>query len=436
MRMEIPRSVEWILGELKKHGYEAYAVGGCVRDTLLGRVPGDWDITTSAKPQEVKAVFGRTIDTGLQHGTVTVMRDHVGYEITTYRIDGEYADGRHPKEVAFTSNLEEDLKRRDFTINAMAYSPETGIVDIFGGMEDLRRGVIRCVGIARERFTEDALRILRAIRFSAQLDFSIEEETWRALSEIAPNLAHVSKERIAVELTKILLSGYPERILMTRETGMTPFISKSFALVLRDALPAGEEQREKEKLCLLRAADLPAKKAVRWAAFLAEAGEEMTQRILKELKLDNDTITKARTLVRWYEAKLPSIHRVPRENAVWLRRVMSSMPDEVFEDLLLFWEILRPEEKGTLELLKTLAADIRMRGDCIRLKQLAVDGSDLLALGIARGPALGKTLNCLFTLVLEHPEWNQREILLKKAGECRPPSESDPASGESPEGKQ
>ena len=139
MRIEIPKPVEWILGELKSHGYEAYAVGGCVRDTLLGRTPGDWDITTSAKPQEVKAVFGRTIDTGLQHGTVTVMRDHVGYEITTYRIDGEYADGRHPKEVAFTSNLEEDLKRRDFTINAMAYSPETGIVDIFGGMEDLRR---------------------------------------------------------------------------------------------------------------------------------------------------------------------------------------------------------------------------------------------------------------------------------------------------------
>ncbi|MDD6074644.1 MAG: polynucleotide adenylyltransferase, partial [Clostridium sp.] len=228
MRMEIPKPVEWILGELKSHGYEAYAVGGCVRDTLLGRIPGDWDITTSAKPQEVKAVFGRTIDTGLQHGTVTVMRDHVGYEITTYRIDGEYEDGRHPKEVAFTSSLEEDLKRRDFTINAMAYSPETGIVDIFGGVEDLRRGVIRCVGIARERFTEDALRILRAIRFSAQLDFSIEEETWKALSEIAPNLAHVSKERIAVELTKTLLSHHPERILMTRETGMTPFISKSF----------------------------------------------------------------------------------------------------------------------------------------------------------------------------------------------------------------
>ena len=162
----------------------------------------------------------------------------------------------------------------------------------------------------------------------------------------------------------------------------------------------------------------------------------MAKQILRRLKLDNDTITKARTLVRWYEAKLPSIDREPREIAVWLRRAMSSMPDEVFEDLLLFWEILRPEEKETLELLKILEADIRMRGDCIRLKQLAVDGSDLLALGIARGPALGETLNRLFTLVLEHPEWNQREILLKKAGGCRPSSESDPARGESPEGKQ
>lgn len=174
-QMQIPQHVEYIINRLNQHGYEAYAVGGCVRDTLLGRVPGDWDITTSARPEQVKQLFRRTIDTGIQHGTVTVMMDKTGYEVTTYRIDGEYEDGRHPKQVEFTSDLLEDLKRRDFTINAMAYSHETGIVDAFGGMEDMQGRVIRCVGAAMERFTEDALRILRAIRFSAQLDFAIEK---------------------------------------------------------------------------------------------------------------------------------------------------------------------------------------------------------------------------------------------------------------------
>ena len=205
--MKIPGNVERIIRTLNDHGYEAYAVGGCVRDTLLDRKRGDWDITTSARPQEVKELFRRTIDTGIQHGTVTVMMDRTGYEVTTYRIDGEYEDGRHPKQVEFTSSLIEDLKRRDFTINAMAYSHETGIVDEFGGVEDLNAKTIRCVGDPMERFTEDALRILRAIRFSAQLDFTIEEQTWNAIRVIAPNIAKVSKERIQVELTKLLLSG-------------------------------------------------------------------------------------------------------------------------------------------------------------------------------------------------------------------------------------
>ena len=226
--MKIPGNVERIIRTLNDHGYEAYAVGGCVRDTLLDRKPGDWDITTSARPQEVKELFRRTIDTGIQHGTVTVMMDRTGYEVTTYRIDGEYEDGRHPKQVEFTSSLIEDLKRRDFTINAMAYSHETGIVDEFGGVEDLSAKTIRCVGDPMERFTEDALRILRAIRFSAQLDFTIEEQTWNAIRVIAPNIAKVSKERIQVELTKLLLSDHPEKIREVYETGISPYISENF----------------------------------------------------------------------------------------------------------------------------------------------------------------------------------------------------------------
>ena len=176
-----PEKVTYIIDTLTQHGFEAYAVGGCVRDTMLGRIPMDWDITTSAKPEQVKELFRHTIDTGIQHGTVTVMLEHEGFEVTTYRIDGEYEDARHPKEVQFTSNLLEDLKRRDFTINAMAYNDKDGLVDAFDGVGDLERGVIRCVGAAVERFTEDALRMLRAVRFGAQLGFSIEMRQERRL---------------------------------------------------------------------------------------------------------------------------------------------------------------------------------------------------------------------------------------------------------------
>lgn len=172
--IRLPRQVQWIIQKLKEQGFEAYAVGGCVRDSILGREPEDWDITTSAKPEEIKEIFRRTVDTGIAHGTVTVLAEKEGFEVTTYRIDGEYEDGRHPKEVWFTGMLAEDLKRRDFTINAMAYNDEDGLCDLFGGQEDLKQGVIRCVGEARERFTEDALRILRAVRFGAQLGFSME----------------------------------------------------------------------------------------------------------------------------------------------------------------------------------------------------------------------------------------------------------------------
>lgn len=226
MILEIPKNAEIILHILEKAGYEAYVVGGCVRDSILGRSPDDWDITTSAKPEQVKALFHRTVDTGLQHGTVTVLMEKEGYEVTTYRVDGEYEDGRHPKEVTFTASLKEDLKRRDFTINAMAYNPSSGLVDLFGGLEDIERKIIRCVGDPLERFTEDALRIMRAVRFSAQLGFTIEEETRKALKVLAPNLKHVSAERIQVELVKLLMSPHQA----------DPIISLSDSSVDRQAL--------------------------------------------------------------------------------------------------------------------------------------------------------------------------------------------------------
>jgi tRNA nucleotidyltransferase (CCA-adding enzyme) len=228
MEFQIPEKVQYIIDTLVDHGFEAYAVGGCVRDMILGKNPEDWDITTSAKPFEVKKVFKRTVDTGIEHGTVTVLLDKDHYEVTTYRLDGIYEDNRRPKEVSFTSSLEEDLKRRDFTINAMAYNPQLGIVDLFGGVKDLKNRLIRCVGNPMERFDEDALRILRAVRFSAQLDFQIEEATKLAIKEKAGLLKNISAERIRMELTKLLVSDNPDRLRLLYELGISKVILPEF----------------------------------------------------------------------------------------------------------------------------------------------------------------------------------------------------------------
>ena len=392
--IQIPAPVEHIISQLNSHGYQAYAVGGCVRDSLLGRIPEDWDITTSARPEQVKAVFRRTVDTGIAHGTVTVMEGKTGYEVTTYRIDGKYEDGRHPSQVIFTPSLLEDLRRRDFTINAMAYSKEEGIVDAFGGMKDLESKVIRCVGSPIERFTEDALRILRAVRFSAQLGFEIEKDTYKAIGEIAPNLGRVSKERILTELTKLLLSDHPERIAMVYETGMAPHISRQFAAVAQP-LP-------------YISPSLPQKKSLRWAAFLQNEPEEAAVRLLKELKSDNDTINRVRILTSWCRAEI-----LPDKTAV--RRTMSQMTPELYDDLILLKEsVLREEpEKEQLEEVKRLTAEIRSSRDCLYLKDLAVNGRDLIEAGITPGREVGDTLEWLLEEVLKEPGKNRKETLLK-----------------------
>ena len=383
--MQIPAHVEQIIHTLNSHGYEAFAVGGCVRDTLLGRKPGDWDITTSARPEQVKALFRRTIDTGIQHGTVTIMMDRTGYEVTTYRIDGEYEDGRHPKQVEFTSDLLEDLRRRDFTINAMAYSHATGIVDAFDGVEDLKARRIRCVGNAMERFTEDALRILRAIRFSAQLDFEIEKETFEAISVIAPNLAKVSKERIQMEITKLLCSEHPEKIREVYETGISTYVSPAFAAL--------DWQNARVS------AALPKEKYVRWAAFLRCGNSpENAVRVLRDLKLDNETVSRVKTLVTWADV-------TPAADEAEVRRMMSCMEPEVWDSLM--------ELNGYGMEIRALVALIRGRGDCLSLKELAVKGQDLIAAGVKPGKEMGTMLHELLEHVLEVPQDNEKETLLK-----------------------
>ena len=391
--MRIPEAAEEIIKKLNQAGYEAYVVGGCVRDTLLGRQPEDWDITTSAKPEQVKAIFGRTIDTGIQHGTVTIMRGKAGFEVTTYRIDGEYEDGRHPKSVEFTSNLVEDLKRRDFTINAMAYSHETGLVDAFGGMDDLKQKRIRCVGSPKDRFTEDALRILRAVRFSAQLGFDIESDTKQAITEIAPNLVHVSKERIQVELTKLLLSANPDYIREVYVTGISPYITPDFTQV-----PAADISID---------SGLPAEKALRWAAFLRLVDATCAVRILKDLKMDNDTISKTETLVTWWNQPVPA-------DPPKIRRVMSQMTPELYDNLLRLKQSAGRAVVEPLQEVAVLSDDIRKAGDCISLKTMAVTGRDLIDAGMKPGRELGGILNRMFEQVLEHPEYNTKEYLLNE----------------------
>lgn len=389
--MVIPEAVNEILQQLNHHGFEAFAVGGCVRDMLLGKIPKDWDITTSASPWQVKEIFRRTIDTGIQHGTVTVMINDAGYEVTTYRIDGEYQDGRHPKEVIFTSDLKEDLCRRDFTINAMAYSDKTGIVDEFGGMEDLKNGIIRCVGNPLDRFREDALRILRAVRFSAQLGFFIESNTMSAIAQIASNLIKISKERIQMELTKLLLSDHPEQMEMVYETGISPYISEAFHQInhkMFGVVPA-----------------LPRQKHIRWAVFLKNEAPDKAEEVLKDLKMDNDTISRVHTLVSW----IP--HLIPEEKAK-IRRIMSRMEPQLFDDLLKIKKEIGRENAGKL---MELTEEIRKNGDCIYLKDLAVTGKDLLETGMKPGKQVGAVLSRLLDDVLEEPGQNQRDILLERA---------------------
>ena len=312
MKIQLPEKVNTIIKTLQAHGYEAYAVGGCVRDSILGRIPDDWDITTSATPQETKALFHRTFDTGIEHGTITVLIEKDAFEVTTYRVDGEYEDSRHPKEVTFTRCLKEDLLRRDFTINAMAYNDTEGLVDIFGGIEDLEKKVIRCVGNARERFGEDALRIMRAVRFAAQLGFEIEEDTKAGIIELAPTLANISAERIQVELIKMMVSPNPTLLRKAYELGITKIILPEFDAMMETKQETPHHMYDVGEHTLKAIESVRADKVLRLTMLFHDIakpkrktvdeqgvahfkmhdveGAEMTKQILRRLKFDNDTM--------------------------------------------------------------------------------------------------------------------------------------------------
>lgn len=401
LKISLPKEVKHIIDILTQNGYEAYAVGGCVRDSILGRVPGDWDITTSALPQQVKALFRRTIDTGIQHGTVTIMLGKNGYEVTTYRIDGKYEDSRHPESVEFTPNLEEDLKRRDFTINAMAYNDENGVVDIFGGIDDIRNRIIRCVGNAHDRFTEDALRILRAVRFSAQLGFEIDKATKDAARELSPTLVKISRERIHTELNKLLLSDNPDYFSAVYELGVMKVIISELEGVNSGDIDRLKVLIKRTKPCLPE----------RYAALLSVIGKDKTRAVLKGLKLDNATISMAVKLVE-YLGITPAltepqmrhyINEVGKEDALRVIDFNLSFADESMH------------EKYTD--MRKLCAHVLERGDCTSLKELDVTGKDLVDAGFEAGKQLGELLNSLLTEVLDNPSLNDRNYLLGRAKE-------------------
>lgn len=437
LEIEIPQGAAWVLKQLRDAGYEAYVVGGCVRDSLLHRMPDDWDITTSAKPEDTKRIFRRTVDTGIQHGTVTVMVDRTGYEVTTYRIDGEYADGRHPEHVTFTASLLEDLKRRDFTINAMAYSPAEGLVDEFDGIGDINRRVIRAVGDPVQRFTEDALRMMRAIRFSAQLDYRIDEDTREGIRLLAPNLQKVSAERIRVELEKLLLSEHPEELKEAYELGLL----RQFLPELSECMECGQNNPHHclsvgdHILCAVKAARRD--KVLRLALLLhdiakpqvkttdengidhfhghAARSAALADRILRDLKYDNQTREAAVRLIAWHDRNLG-------DSLSEIRKSISELGEEWFLPLLEVKtsdveaqsDYQRDEKLGKIEYWRNAFEEIRCAGDCLSLKDLAVSGKDLIAAGAAPGKEIGRILHEMLEEVLREPAHNTREYLLEK----------------------
>ena len=440
MQINLPSKVNTIIQTLQNSGFEAYAVGGCVRDSFLHKKPNDWDITTSAKPLEVKKIFKRTVDTGIQHGTVTVLLGNDSFEITTYRIDGLYEDSRHPQNVLFTSNLEEDLKRRDFTINAMAYNNEKGLIDIFDGIGDLEKGVIRAVGDPRERFSEDALRIMRAVRFAAQLGYKIEEQTLSAITQLADTLEKISAERIQVELTKLIESPNPEFLRIAYMNGITKVIMPEFDAMMKTdqnnihhmytvgehtlkAMSSIRKDRVLRLTMLLHDIGKPMCKTTDDEGTLHFYGHQnvsakMSKEILRRLKFDNDTSQKVVRLVQFHDYWIEETKKAVRKAVYKIGEDVFPLLFEVKRaDYAAQSEYKRTEKLEYIDRIEALYQEVIADNDCLSLKNLQISGKDLIDMGMKPGKEIGELLEGLLQEVLEEPEKNQRERLLSIAKE-------------------
>ena len=439
MEIHIPTGARKIIARLEQHGYEAYIVGGCVRDSLMGKSPSDWDICTSARAEEMMALFEdkRVIPTGIQHGTLTILAEDGAYEVTTFRIDGEYLDHRHPKSVAFTRELAEDLSRRDFTINAMAWHPERGLIDLFGGVEDLRDRLVRAVGDPVQRFNDDGLRMLRMVRFATVLDFDYDPATYDAVRKQGHLLQYISKERIQVELNKILLAAHPARGLEDLYTlGMYPYIIPMMCHTVGFAQRGGHHFLDVFEHSLLAVGVITPELVLRLTMLLHDIGKpfvwdsseslsydrfddhaavsaKLAGKILRDLKYDNATRKDVVELIAHHnDILLPDPVNVRRALArlgeVQTRRLVQvKVADLIAHDLA-----------GEREKILALFAEISdvidevvARGDCTSVKALAIGGQDMMALGLS-GRAIGQMLNAALELVLEKPKMNTRETLL------------------------
>ena len=406
-KMDLPKNVSTILKTLKSNGYEAYVVGGCVRDAILGVRPSDYDITTSATPMEVKKLFKKTVDTGIEHGTVSVVfyDDNIPsiYEVTTFRIDGEYEDSRHPKSVSFTTSLVEDLSRRDFTINAFAYDENKGLIDEFMGLYDLRKKTIRCIGNPIDRFTEDALRILRSVRFAAKLGFKIDPSTENAAKILAPTLQNISKERVQVEITKTITSKNPTYIEKVFELGLAPYITKDFdRIITNDSLAVTKNVN------------------IAYASLLYN-NENIAKNILKDLKLSNDVIKSVCTMLsskKYIDLLNRSSDRIDLNAKVLkvskfqivVKKLINELGFELAEeflDLIIFKHIDNFNFLHALELLKNYKKD----NTPIFIKDLNINGKDLMEIGF-KGEEVGASLNSILNIIHERPELNEKEILI------------------------
>ena len=442
MSLRLPDDVKNILEKLHTYGFSAHVAGGAVRDMIMGNTPHDYDIATSAKPAEIKQVFNKTIDTGIKHGTVTVIENKTGYEITTFRQDGNYADGRHPDSVTYVDDVKEDCKRRDFTINAMMYSPRDGIIDYFNGQKDIRNKIIRCVGKPERRFREDALRMLRAVRFSATLSFKIDYHTEKAIRKCAPLIKRVSSERILEELNKILLSPNPDYFRELKRLGLLHYIIPELNRCF------GEKQKNKYHIydvgehIMHALKNTPPDFILRWSALMHDIGKpccsstdkdgiihfyghhresrRIAVDVLHRLRMDNDSIKSISILVENHDVRVE-----PTPTAV--KRTLQRTGTELFEKLLILQKADNmakniahyPEKLKRINAVSKIYNEIIAEGQPYLVSHLVINGSDLIKLGYRPGRSIGDTLKSLIDEVIINPKLNNRDYLLRRATQIK-----------------
>jgi len=391
--INLPKNVQEIIKTLESAGFEAFIVGGCVRDSIRGVTPKDWDITTSAKPEEVKTLFQRTINTGIKHGTITVLLEKEHYEVTTYRIDGEYLDNRRPSSVSFGNNIIEDLSRRDFTMNAIAYSQNRGFIDPFFGCKDIKNGIIRCVGDPIKRFNEDALRMIRAIRFAGVLGFNVDDDVLVAIKRLKKNLLNISAERIREELGKLLLSNFSEAFFLLENTELLTFVLLGYKFEgdLKEIV-------DQIKRC-------PVDEPMRLALFLQKIG---TDKLLQKLRFDNKTIKETMLYIQKLQSSLP-------QNRYEIKKMLNVLGLELFAKLMKLKQIVRTDENifNEINKIRAEATDIVEKNECFSLRQLAVNGDDLKKVGVTGGKLIGDILARLLDDVMKDPSLNNSELVLR-----------------------